>query len=162
MQTLLDCVVDGLTGIGRPVCQHYATVGTPVISSCCECEEGTDGEVSIHLRRMFEADSSTLAEVRRVRPCRGGTTAATFRVVIARCFPTIGEDGELPDPTALEAAKDGQLADVNALWYALACCTGLTLSIDDVSPDLNPMGGCSLLWADVTALVHVSPPTASA
>lgn len=135
-----------------------------MILTCCECEnEETNGELSIHFRRLFDADAGTLNEVQRIRPCRGGVTAAQFRLVLARCFPTVNEKGELPDPEVQEDAEVDLQRDAELMWQALACCTGLDLKIDDLSVDLGPRGGCSIVFADVTVqvLVPALPPTES-
>ena len=155
--TLLECVSEALNTHLRPVCRVYQTVGTPVIASCCECDEdeGSNGELSIHLLRMFDADSKSLEEVRRVRPCRGGTMAAQFRMVLARCLPTINEHGEIPEPEVSQERAISQMWDAEVMWQVLACCTEYQISIDDLSVDVSPMGGCSLLWADITVAVHV-------
>lgn len=155
-QKLLDCVCDALDADLRPVCKCYQTVGTPVIVTCCECDdEGTNGELSIHFRRLYDADPSTLNEVQRIRPCKGGVTAAQYRLVLARCFPTITERGELPSVEYLEESADNLQRDSELMWQALACCTGMDIRIDDVSVDLGPSGGCSIVFADVTAAVRV-------
>lgn len=159
-ERLLACVGDALAADLRPVCSMYQTIGTPVILTCCDCEdveEGANGELSIHFRRLFDADATTLNETQRIRPCRGGVTAAQYRLVLARCFPTVNERGEIPDvATQEEAALDLQ-RDTELMWQGLACCTGLDLKIDDLSVDLGPRGGCSIVFADVTAQVLVPP-----
>lgn len=157
-ERLLACVGDALAAALRPVCSSYQTVGTPVILTCCDCpetEEEANGELSIHFRRLFDADPQSLVEVQRVRPCRGGITAAQFRLVIARCFPTVNEKGEVPDTATQEEAALDLQQDTELMWQALACCTGLDLRIDDLSVDLGPRGGCSIVFADVTVQVLV-------
>lgn len=154
-QTLLTCVTDALADDLRPVCESYQTQGTPVILQCCECDDEANGELSIHLRRLFDADPSTLDEVRRIRPCKGGLTAANFRLVLARCRPTINERGELPDKATLTEFAEDQIRDVNLLWQSLACCSGMDMRIDDVSVDLSEPGSCSVIYADVTVVVRV-------
>lgn len=154
-QTLLTCVESALEADLRPVCKAYQTIGTPVIFTCCECDDGMNGELSIHFRRMFDADPSTLNEVQRIRPCKGGVVAAQFRLVLARCFPTIDEKGELPSKEFLEEAADDLQRDAELMWQSLACCTGLDLKIDDLSVDLGPKGGCSIVFTDVTTQVIV-------
>ncbi|MDQ3096431.1 MAG: hypothetical protein M3Q82_10880 [Actinomycetota bacterium] len=141
------------------MCKVYQTHGTPVIFQCCECEDGGDGangEVSIHFRRLFDADPKTLEEVRRVRPCHGGFVAASFRIVLARCRPIINEKGEIPSPEELTEHTEDQLRDVELLWQSLACCSGLNLKIEDVSADLSDPGTCSVIYADIT--VDISLP----
>jgi len=155
---LLNCVADALSEDLRPICKMYQTHGIPVIFQCCECpedeEEGANGEISIHFRRLFDADPSTLDEVRRVRPCKGGVTAAQFRLVLARCRPTIDEKGEVPPPDELTDHTQDQLRDIELLWQSLACC-GMDVRIDDVSADLSEPGTCSITYADVTVQVLI-------
>lgn len=163
--TLLNCVADALANDDRPVCKVYQTHGIPVIFQCCECDdppedlpdpEKANGEISIHFRRLYDADASSLDEVRRVRPCRGGATAAQFRIVLARCRPIIDGDGNIPDPETLTEHTDDQLRDIELLWQSLACC-GIEVRIDDVSADLSDPGTCSVTYADITVPVLVPP-----
>ena len=158
-ETLLACVADALADDLRPVCKVYQTHGIPVIFMCCECADEelgdeANGELSIHFRRLFDAEASTLNEVRRIRPCRGGVTAAQFRLVLARCRPTINEKGEIPPPEELTAHTEDQLRDVELLWQSLACC-GMDVRIDDVSADLSQPGTCSVTYVDLTVQVQI-------
>lgn len=152
---LLKCVEQALEDSLRPVCRSYQTVGTPVIASCCECSDGENGELSIHFRRMFDADANTLSEVQRIYPCHGGVVAAQFRLVLARCFPTINERGELPTPEFLTDAADDLADDSNIMWRSLSCCPDFPVRIDDLSVDLGPSGGCSIVYVDVTTRILV-------
>lgn len=155
-QRVLNCVCDALSEDLRPVCRCYQSLGTPVIPDCCDCDDaGTNGEVSIHFQRLFDADSESLLEVQRVRPCRGGTTAAQFRLVLARCRPIIDEHGELPSPQEITDAANDQIRDTELLWQSLACCTDLRIKIDDVSADLSEPGMCSVIYADISVEVRV-------
>lgn len=151
---ILSAVSDALSDDLRPVCKTYQALGTPVILNCCECEDEVNGELSIHFRRLYDADASSLDEVRRVRPCKGGVTAAQFRLVLARCRPILNEHGELPSPEAITEAANDQIRDTELLWQSLACL-GLELRIDDVSADLSDPGMCSVIFADITVPVQV-------
>lgn len=158
-ETLLACVADALADDNRPVCKVYQTHGVPVIFQCCECDdnegnEEANGEISIHFRRLFDANPSDLSEVRRIRPCRGGVTAAQFRLVLARCRPTINEEGDIPDPDVLTGHTEDQLRDVELLWQSLACC-GMDIQIDDITADLSDPGPCSITWVDITVPVTI-------
>lgn len=155
-QRALLCVSSALNDALRPVCEVYQTVGTPVISTCCECDdEGANGELSIHFTRLFDADPQTLDEVIRTRPCRGGVIAAQYRLVLARCYPTINEHGEVPDPQDRADRAVDQMLDADLIWRSLTCCTDFRIRVDDVSVDLGPMGGCSVIFADITVEVQV-------
>jgi hypothetical protein len=158
-EALLACVADALADDMRPVCKVYQTHGIPVILECCECDDPdlgdeANGEISIHFRRLFDADPSSLDEVRRIRPCHGGAIAAQFRIVLARCRPILNEKGEIPPPEDLTDHTEDQLRDIELLWQALACC-GMDLRVDDVSADLSDPGMCSVTFADVTVQVQI-------
>lgn len=158
-ETLLTCVADALSDDLRPVCKVYQTHGIPVIFMCCECADETlgdeaNGELSIHFRRLYDAEASTFNEVRRIRPCKGGVTAAQFRLVLARCRPIINEKGEIPPPEELTSHTEDQLRDVELLWQSLACC-GMEVRIDDVSADLSDPGSCSITFVDLTVQVQI-------
>lgn len=152
---LLRAVSDALETALRPVCKAYTSLGTPLILTCCDCDDdGTNGEVSIHFRRLFDADASSLTEIQRVRPCKGGVTAASFRIVLARCSPIVNNQGELPEPEEFTDAANDQMYDSEIMWQALASC-GVELRIDDVSVDLGEPGMCSVVFVDVTAAVRI-------
>jgi hypothetical protein len=157
---ILRAVSDALSDDLRPVCKAYQTHGIPVIFQCCDCgdpdepNEEANGEISIHFRRLMDADPSSLDEVRRIRPCHGGTTAAQFRLVLARCRPIINEKGEIPSPQTLTDHTQDQLRDVELLWQGIAC-SGLDVRIDDVSADLSDPGNCSVTFADLTVQVLI-------
>lgn len=154
-QTLLDTVTGALSNALRPVCKSYTSLGTPIILSCCDCDdEGTNGEVSIHVRRLFDADQNTLIEIQRVRPCRVGVTAAQYRLVLARCSPIVNSQGELPDPDEFTEAAVEQMQDIELLWQSLTS-TDMMLRVDDVSVDLGEPGMCSVVFADVTVVVSI-------
>jgi hypothetical protein len=151
---ILRAVSDALSADLRPVCKTYQALGTPVILNCCECEDEVNGELSIHLRRLYDSDPSTLNEVQRVRPCKGGSTSAQFRLVLARCRPIINEHGELPPPETITDAALDQIRDTELLWQSLAC-HGSDIRIDDVSVDLSDPGMCSVIFADITVPVQI-------
>ena len=159
-QTLLDAVRDALIAAERPVGKVYQSMGVPVIGICCEDQDDQDvtlnGELSIHFQRLFDADPQSLVEVQRTRPCKNGAIAASYRMVLARCRPTMDEHGELPEPAERTETTLEQHQDLELLWQALATA-GPYLRIDDVSADLAPSGNCSLVYADITILVCVPP-----
>ena len=156
---LLACAADALAADERPVCKTYQTHGIPIIFMCCECAdedapEEANGELSIHFRRLFDAEANSFDEVRRIRPCKGGVTAAQFRLVLARCRPTIDEKGEIPPPEELTEHTEDQLRDAELLWQGLACC-GMDIRIDDLSADLSDPGNCSVMFVDLTVQVQI-------
>lgn len=152
--TLLDCVCAVLEEAGRPACNCYATVGPPMVGPCCECEDtGVSGDLTINFETMYPADSRTLERVVRIYPCRAGVVAADFTVVLTRCYPTVGEDLQLPSPEEQDDAASDLHKDANLLWRALTCCPGVRLRWRDLAVDSDPEGGCSMIAARVTVEV---------
>jgi len=156
-QEILDCICDSLAEQNRPVCECYATVGVPMVSNCCECELDTTGEVSISLLSVQDVDPNTFSVSARRRPCKGGQVAATFQIVLARCFPTITEEGEVPDTVDQTEAANELDIDITAIWYALTCCLDNDIDrlIESVNVQTEPSGGCSFVSIRVTAAVDM-------
>lgn len=158
-QDLLDCVCDALAEAGRPVCECYGTIGSPMVSNCCECEEGVSGEVSVSFAALREASPETLRQVTRIRPCKGGIVVAEFHIILSRCFPTLTEEGEVPDKEEQTQAAYDIEHDVSVIWNALTCCLerDLERTIDEFQVENDPTGGCSYLAIRVSAVVNPNP-----
>jgi hypothetical protein len=157
---LLDCVCAALADIGRPTCACFNVIGDPMViqATCCECEPGTTGELTIHLERLYDVDPTTLSPVDRVRPCKRSTVAADFAFVLTRCYPTVTEDGQLPDPEDQDAAARDLNQDAAAIWTALTCCEGVDPRIiREVAVEAAPQAGCSAVLARVTIPVNPRP-----
>lgn len=153
---LLSCVCTALEDADRPACACYATIGPPIVGPCCECEEGSgiSGDLTINFEAMYPADANTLDRVTRVYPCRtAGAVAADFTLVLTRCYPVLGEDGQLPSPEEQATAADGLHDDGDVLWRALTCCPDVRLRWRDMAVASDPEGGCSMIGARVTVEV---------
>lgn len=158
LEALLDCICAGLADSGRPVCSCAATVGTPVISLCCECEAGEgEGELWGNLLRLYRGDNTSGADAAPTKPCAPVRWVAQFSVTVSRCSPVLDERGELPDPDARAAAAAQLHADVAALTRAVNCCPlDEPAYLEQVSVDVDPSGGCSYLMATVRVPVSVA------
>lgn len=158
--TLLACVCEALTEANMPVCDCYTTTGPPVIGPlCCECETDPDtpegvtasGEAIVYFEQMYPAEPDTLQPVSRVGPCKRGTTAADYTVIVTHCYPTIDENGEQPPAEDVAAATAEVHAMVKTLWKALGCgCIAARLIVRNVAVDRPPESGCSVIAARVT------------
>lgn len=155
VDALLACACGALEDAERPACACYATIGPPVVGLCCECgDEGTTGELTINFEDLYPADAETLQRTNRVYPCRGGVRAADITLVLSRCFPTVDEAGQMPDPTAVQEAADELHRDADILWQAITCCAGISRLVwRGLSVDSDPEGGCSMIAARVTVEV---------
>lgn len=160
LNSLVACVCAALESDGRPTCECGTTIGSPAISICCECEPGVSGELWGSLVRVYRAgrtsyDQATLPQ----RPCAPADWAAEYRLTLARCFPTIDEDGDLPSAEDRSAAAAALHADVATMHRAMHCCQDVEPpQVVSIEVQTDPSGGCSFLVATVRAPVSLSAP----
>jgi len=142
MLELLECACAEVTvnGQGEPCfCGIYP--GSNVSWDYCgECSRGKCGMVYLRPGETVPYTIFPRAELddKCVLPL-----AFEMELGVVRCFPTMDESGELPDPADITAAALGLIADQYALYSAIKCCeTSLrTLVIDRWTPS-GPSGGC--------------------
>lgn len=154
---LWSAAEQGLIDAGRPVCSSRATIGPPVIGlvECCECDQDTSGQLSTNLERAFPADGTTLEEISGlVGTCPTLTTAADFSLVLARCYPRINDDGEMPSADETTSATGLMYADITAVVKALMC-SGQKIRLREVVIQSDPDGGCSAFTVRVTVPVKL-------
>jgi hypothetical protein len=79
-------------------------------------------------------------------------TAADFTIVVTRCYPTVDEQGNMPDlDTTTEFTTDLH-TDLGLVWNALKCC-GSPIVFRESAVDSDPDGGCSAFAVRVTVPV---------
>lgn len=146
-RSVLDCVCEKFAERERPLCECYATVGTPVVAFCCECEEGVTGSAIVQVEQVYDVDSE-MRQVERIQNCRKGAKAMDLTVWVTRCFPTIDETGnfEIED---IDASASEVHQDMAILYQALMCC-GQRMTIRRVALDSEPQAGCSMIVGQVT------------
>lgn len=121
---------------------------------CCECPSGATGDATVHFRSLYPAERDTLQPARIFSTCkRPGFLAADFTIVVTRCYPTIDESGNMPDPTEQDDAATLMHADVATVFKALRCCTDMRMIIRSIDVDAMPEAGCAALAARVTVEV---------
>jgi hypothetical protein len=161
---VLDCVCGTFLDAERPVCDCYASIGVPVIYSCCECDEdGTTGNAIMQVEQIYNVDADLNAVDNRIASCRKGIRALDLTIWITRCYPTIDEDGEF-DSTALDTAATEAHDDMDILYKAFACCYEGRLKIRRIAVDSEPAAGCSMIVGQVTVELPATistPPTSS-
>ena len=157
LQRLLACTHERLVLLGRPVCVSAATVGQPVIASCCECTTGVSGELWGGLLRLYRGDRTTGTDAQARKPCVPVTWWAQYQITLARCFPVLDEQGELPDATERSNAARDLHADAAAIQQAIHCCDlPEPAYLESINVQSDPTGGCSLLVATVRVPVSTS------
>ena len=155
LRALIECVCVQLEAVGAPPCLCGTTVGPPVVMQCCECGDGASGELWGQFQRLIRAGGPTYEAQRPTQPCAQVEWAAEYQLTLARCFPTIDERGDAPEPAALASAAREAATDVAAITRALHCCAStrppyvVTLGVT-----YPPEGGCS--WLQVTVRVPVA------
>lgn len=160
-RAILDCVCETFVDAEKPVCDCYASVGVPVVASCCECdEEGTTGNAILQVEQAFDADQDLNRIDTRLATCRKGIRALDLTIWITRCYPTIDESGHL-DTAALDEAATSAHEDMDILWRAFACCYQGVLKVRRIAIDSDPQAGCSMIVGQVTVELGNYPPTGS-
>lgn len=158
LQSLIDCVCAALSDAERGVCACGMTVGPPAIGpgQCCDCDCGdgcgTGGQVSGNLERVYPADGPLLQPDTRLENCRPSVTAADFTIVVTRCYPTVDEQGNMPDLETTSEFSDNLHTDLGLVWNALKCC-GSPIVFRESAVDSDPDGGCSAFAVRVTVPV---------
>lgn len=152
-QALLDLVVDALDDCGRPVpdpASVYRQWSEPVVQ-CCE----GNGALFVFHQRAYPLGQGIPGDVGNPP----GPPRLDLYLRLARCYPTLGDRGEIP--VGLDAASAGLLADFDCVYQALteAICTQSLaanlagcddLRLVDVVPR-RPSGGCASLQAHLVA-----------
>lgn len=151
-RAVLDCACDAFVTAQKPLCGCYATVGVPVVASCCECEAGATGHAILQVEQIYEVDQNLDPVTSRIVSCRKGARAVDLTIWITRCYPTIDESGEL-DNDAVDVAASDVHDDMDILYRAFTCCYEGRLKIRRVAIDSDPAAGCSLIVGQVTVEV---------
>lgn len=154
---ILACADAALVADGAGTCTVATTIGAPAIGNCCECATGTNGELWGHLVRLYRGDRISGAEVRNRKPCQPAFWYAQYNLTLARCFPTVGEDGELPEPADRSAAATDLHNDAATIQMALNCCDEIDEPplVEQIAVTTNPSGGCSILTVSVRVPVSM-------
>lgn len=156
LTALVNCVSDELDESDAPVCLHSNTIGTPAIASCCECTPGKSGELWGNFLRLYQGHRETGVQVQPRKPCAPATWVAQFQITLARCFPTLTDQGELPHHEDQAAAAMELHADVAAIRRAIHCCQDTEpATLEAINVQADPSGGCSYLVATLTVPVSM-------
>lgn len=154
LEAALACIVEELDP--KP-CEIGVTVGTPLVSSCCECDDGQSGELWANMTRIFPGAVNTGNDRSRGKPCAPVWWFVQFQVRLFRCFPTLDESGNLPEVAEFSDAADGLHKDATSLVRALHCCktTGEAFIVENVTMESDPSGGCAFVTATVRTMVNL-------
>lgn len=155
---IMACADNALKESQAPVCVVSTTIGEPVIENCCECAPGTDGELWGHLRRAYPGDRDSGLEIRAKKSCGPTFWFAQYQITLARCFPTIDDRGEVPDPIDRASAASTLHTDVAVIQHALRCCTEIDEIpyVENVTVMNDPSGGCSKATITLRAPVSMA------
>lgn len=156
LHALISCVCEELEKSEAPVCVCSTTIGSPMIATCCECEADKNGELWGNFLRLYRGDRQTGAEVQPRKPCAPANWVAQFQITLARCFPTIDENGELPSAEDQSDSARSLHADVAAFRRAIHCCQDTEpATLEAINVQTEPSGGCSFLVATLNVPVSM-------
>lgn len=158
LHSLLGCIEAELEEAGVPVCTVGSTIGNPAIANCCECTPGVTGELWGNFLRLLRYAEEGYNNAPPRKPCAPVQWAAEYQVTLARCFPMLDEQGELPSAEERGGAAASMHTDVSVIHRALHCCTETEPPyLAEVNVTSDPEGGCSYLVAIVRVPVSLHP-----
>lgn len=157
MDALVACACEALEAVDRPACDCGLTIGVPAQgpAGCCECNDGVGGNVSGFLERVYPADPTTYEQITRREDCKPGSTAADISIVVVRCYPSMDEQGNMPDLDTTTEFAHNLNTDMAAVWSGLKCCDTAVV-IRDSAIQGDPEGGCSGFAITVSVLVNMN------
>lgn len=111
-------------------CWAYVSPATPAFDSCCEdCPGGEGGQLTVHLEDLFPSESFP-TKTPLVFPCAPASYVGVYVVTVARCAPSMDEQGRPPPMEVMDRAARTIMVDQLAVYDAVSCCL----------PDLPPPG----------------------
>lgn len=140
---LLDCVCENVAQYGQgDVCWCGIYSGSSVpLEHCVVCDSDTCGMAWV--RPGAAAPYQTFPATQVDATCAWPILHAV-EVGIARCMPTMNDDGSFPDAVSVSDASLGLVFDQFALHRAIRCCK--TDTVDSVAiqgwTPVGPAGGC--------------------
>jgi hypothetical protein len=144
MIELNACLCAEITSSGLPepcVCELLPG-GDVAFDYCTECDDGRCGQAWVRLVAAYP--SQVLGEPDTTGNC-ATRLSYTLEVGIIRCAPLPGNDGSPPSVDAQLSATRLQLADMQAMRRAIACCMGADVDRDYILEPYTPypvLGGC--------------------
>lgn len=156
MDSLVACLCSALENIDRATCECGLTIGIPGPgpAGCCECDEDAGGQAAGYLERVYPADPTTFEQITTLANCRPSAKAADVVLTVIRCYPTMTEQGQMPDMATTTEFAHNMNSDITAAWNALECC-GERLVIREAFTQGDPEGGCSGFAIRVSVMVSM-------
>lgn len=129
---LLGCLESEAEAAGVPGFCRLGPMpyGSVIIDACGECYGGEDCGGQAWVRLVYSFASTDFPNEDAAAQCATGRAFA-LEVGIARCTPTMDDDGNPPSEDAVLAAWMLQMADMRVMQRAISCCFGA----DDVDLD---------------------------
>lgn len=150
---LAACLCTELEAAGFTMCFCGLMPGGEVPLDFCgnECDtEGCGGQGWVRVISVFASNDFPIPSE---SPVCGTGRAATIEVGHAMCAPTPDDDGNPPTVTQQYEATFRQMASMDAMWRAIACCFASSRSKADKSyilGEYTPIpagGGClAAVW----------------
>lgn len=170
-EIVLDCVCEQMTTVkdtiptyGGCPCLVYVSPGEPAFDACCRpCDGSAHGQLTVQIEDVFPSANFPSGE-QFLFPCKAAAWVVSVRIIVARCIPTMDEQGRI-DPAAQSAAAEMLATDLYAVLQALTCCvtadavpgkTKRRVSISAVgNVEIPSEGGCGGI--EVRAAIEAGP-----
>lgn len=117
---LADCLCAEITASVPPVCFCGVLPGGQLVLDWCGCDGDACGMAWVRITGIVPNLGSATATTVCLTTLR-----ATIEVGIARCAPTLDDQGNPPGVAEQLAAAEQQAADMAAMLRAILCCDGI-------------------------------------
>jgi hypothetical protein len=121
-----------------PVCTSAVFNGIVAWDYCGECSSDVCGFAYVRLAQSYP--SSIFPQPSLDLSCAAPLTHQ-LELGVIRCVPTLGDDGDPPDPVEVTASALGFMEDMEALKHAATLVLPKTNILSNWVP-VGPQGGC--------------------
>jgi len=122
MESLTDELAEDGIVYGCP-CRSYVSLAAPAFDNCCgSCgQDEIPGQLTVYIADTFPSDAFPSTSV-AIDPCKAAVHVISLVTTVVRCVPSVDDNGNAPDPEAIEAAARIAAIDMYAVTKALTCC----------------------------------------
>jgi hypothetical protein len=162
MEALTDELAEDGIKYGCP-CRAYVSPSAPVFDDCCSSDCGNEqhGQLTVYINDVFPSDNFPTPS-NSILPCKAAVHVVSLVITVARCVPTVNEQGQPPPAEAIEAAAQIGAIDMWTVITALQCCVTADLPLNKSkrrvqiasagTASVPESGGCAAI--EIRALVE--------
>lgn len=116
-QALLDCAFNGVDHVAPWEIKRHCIVPGEIAWDDCEC-----GQLAVAEVRRFPSNMFPLEQVDHTAECGAPYLVVAYNISLARCAPTVNENGKAPTCAKLQASAHQLNKDMGDIRRAIECC----------------------------------------